>query len=161
MPVVDIAVATALALSGVVVDAMLKTALDPEEQRMFRLIIAWLCATLLPGCSTQPPAEPNTRGVESQPQPQLTQDRRSRGYRAYAQVCARCHDTGLDGAPITGRRDDWRERSGLWQAVLFRHAEEGYLRMPARGGDQTLGDAEVKAAAEYMLSITHPEVPAD
>ena len=125
---------------------------------MFRVLTVSLCMTSVLGCSTAPALR---SGQQIEPRTPSMQDRRSRGYHTYKQVCARCHDSGLDGAPVTGRRDDWRERSQLWQAVLFRHAEQGYLQMPPRGGDETLGDDEVKAAAEYMLSITHPEAPAD
>jgi cytochrome c5 len=58
------------------------------------------------------------------------------------------------GAPLTGQPEYWAGRSRLWQAVLFRHAEQGYVKMPARGGDESLTDREVQAAAEYMLAVT-------
>ncbi len=49
------------------------------------------------------------------------------------------------------------DRSESWVAVLEEHAKEGYLAMPARGGDPGLSDHEVSAAAEYMLTQTLPE----
>lgn len=79
------------------------------------------------------------------------------GAQAYQQVCADCHEEGLNGAPQTGNREDWEGRSQLWQSVLFEHAQDGYLKMPARGGESSLDDLEVTKAAEYMLSITYPE----
>ena len=33
--------------------------------------------------------------------------------------------------------------------------------MPAKGGDEDASDYDVEAAAEYMLTITHPELLAD
>jgi cytochrome c5 len=81
------------------------------------------------------------------------------GKQAYDQVCASCHDEGVDGAPRTGDRDAWTGRSWLWEAVLFEHAKDGYLEMPARGGDESLDDATVEMAAEYMLTKTFPDAP--
>ena len=83
------------------------------------------------------------------------------GQQAYELACAGCHDSGAGGAPGTGDPAAWRDRSSLWEAVLFEHAKSGYLDMPARGGDATLPDRTVEAAAEYMLSITHPELSPD
>lgn len=83
------------------------------------------------------------------------------GKEAYDQACARCHESGLDGAPRTDHPEDWAGRSGLWQAVLFEHAKKGYMDMPAKGDDSSLDDAVVAAAAEYMLERTHPDLPVD
>jgi cytochrome c5 len=49
----------------------------------------------------------------------------------------------------------------MWQAVLFNHAKAGYLDMPEKGGAAELSDEAVEAAAEYMLSLTFPELPTD
>ena len=43
--------------------------------------------------------------------------------------------------------------------MLFEHANEGYLGMPAKGGDESLDDATVEMAAEYMLTRTSPDAP--
>jgi cytochrome c5 len=79
------------------------------------------------------------------------------GAAAYDRVCAHCHEDGVAGAPRTGDAEAWTARSPLWEAVLFKHAQDGYLDMPAKGGDEDLADREVEAAAEYMLSITYPD----
>lgn len=78
---------------------------------------------------------------------------------AYDKVCANCHEEGLDGAPKTGDQEAWAGRSWLWEAVLFEHAKDGFLGMPARGGDESLDDATVEMAAEYMLARTFPDAP--
>ncbi len=91
----------------------------------------------------------------------LTSDRLEEGEEIYREACARCHDTGLDGAPITGQTGDWESRSDLWEAILFEHAEKGYTIMPARGGESRLTDYEVDAAAEYMLTKSHPDIKPD
>ena len=70
-------------------------------------------------------------------------------------------ETGDRDAPITGNRDQWEERSDMWQAVLFNHAKMGYLEMPGKGGQPELTDEAVEAATEYMLGLTFPELPKD
>lgn len=83
------------------------------------------------------------------------------GLDVYRDHCASCHDAGLDGAPVTGRRSDWENRSGLWVAVLAEHVKAGYLQMPARGGVSVLSDLSVTQAVEHMMLQTFPEKPAD
>ena len=79
------------------------------------------------------------------------------GASAYKDYCAGCHETGMLGAPIVGETSEWADRSQLWDAVLFDHAQTGYLEMPAKGGRMDLPDDLVKAAAEYMLEVTFPD----
>ena len=83
------------------------------------------------------------------------------GASVYRSACARCHDSGADGAPLIGQQQAWKGRSDLWEAVLFEHAEKGYLGMPAGGGDSRLSQYDIEAAAEYMVQTSHPELPAD
>ena len=83
------------------------------------------------------------------------------GKEAYEEVCAGCHEEGLNGAPRTGDREAWDQRSWLWEAVLFEHAKTGYGSMPAKGGADELDDATVTKAAEYMLTLTYPETHRD
>jgi len=83
------------------------------------------------------------------------------GEQAYNEHCAGCHETGMLGAPVVGSSEDWGGRSQLWDAVLLDHAITGYLEMPAKGGRADLPDDVVKAAAEYMLEITYPDLPQD
>ncbi len=87
--------------------------------------------------------------------------RKEDGHKAYVAACAKCHDHGSQGAPVTNNPKDWADRSDLWEAVLFEHAKKGYIDMPPKGGDQSASDYDVEAAAEYMLTITHPELPED
>ena len=88
-------------------------------------------------------------------------DRMTDGRKAYDAGCAKCHDHGSQGAPVTSNPHDWAGRSNLWEGVLFEHAKKGYIDMPPKGGDASASDYDVTAAAEYMLTITHPEMPAD
>ncbi len=83
------------------------------------------------------------------------------GQETYVTACASCHDEGKDGAPVKGDRETWSNRSPLWSAVLLEHAKDGYLQMPAKGGQNKLSDRAVEAAGEYMLNETFPELPRD
>ena len=74
---------------------------------------------------------------------------------------AGCHETGMLGAPVAGDAVDWGARSRLWDAVLLDHAITGYFEMPAKGGRVDLPDDVVKAAAEYMLRMTFPDMQHD
>ena len=88
-------------------------------------------------------------------------DRMEEGKAAYAANCAKCHNTGVMGAPITGETADWEDRSELWEGVLMEHANRGWLKMPAKGGDPSMTEYDVDVAAEYMLNTSHPKLLAD
>lgn len=128
--------------------------------------ILWVFALLgLVACSpggedVSAPSEtlkPEQREVK----PTWREDRVSLGQETYQSVCASCHESGDHGAPVTGNRDQWEERSDMWQAVLFKHAKAGYLEMPGKGGQSDLSDEAVEAATEYMLALTFPELLRD
>ena len=91
----------------------------------------------------------------------IASQRAEDGRRVYMSACAHCHDSGVNGAPITGQTKDWADRSHLWEAVLFEHANQGFLRMPSKGGNQDLSGYDVGVAAEYMLNVSHPDLPTD
>ncbi|AGA31893.1 cytochrome c, class I [Thioalkalivibrio nitratireducens DSM 14787] len=80
----------------------------------------------------------------------------------YQSVCAACHDTGAAGAPLKTDRDEWQARlDEKGRDTLVTHAIDGFLAMPARGGDPNLSDEEVTASVDYMLSEAGLEVDAD
>jgi cytochrome c5 len=91
----------------------------------------------------------------------VASERMEDGRRAYQAACATCHDTGANGAPRIGHAEEWFDRSRLWEAVLFEHAEKGYMQMPAKGGDTHLSQYDVDAAAEYLLTQSHPQQLSD
>lgn len=107
--------------------------------------------------ATAPAVEPVQRDVK----PTWREDRLALGKETYELACASCHETGDQEAPVTGNREQWENRSDMWQAVLFEHARSGYLDMPGKGGQSDLSDEAVGAAMEYMLGLTFPELPKD
>ena len=88
-------------------------------------------------------------------------ERLEEGRLAFEQHCSECHENPATEAPTARDESDWADRSQLWEAVLFEHAQKGYLKMPAKGGAEDATDYDVEAAAEYMLTVTHPEMPHD
>lgn len=83
------------------------------------------------------------------------------GRQVYADYCASCHDGGEAGAPMLSKPEQWSQRSDLWDAVLFEHANKGYGQMPAGGGDAALKEYDIDAAAEYIMSQVFPERATD
>lgn len=128
---------------------------------MLRSIVSLIITICLFGCGQAEPDSTPATSIAVAPPPAESSVQLS-GKEAYEQVCAQCHEDGVDGAPRTGDRDAWTDRSWLWEAVLFEHAKDGYMAMPAMGGGELLDDAIVEMAAEYMLSRTFPDVmPSD
>lgn len=80
------------------------------------------------------------------------------GKSVFGKVCAMCHASGAAGAPKPGNKDEWGPRIAQGNDVLYKHALEGFNgtkgAMPAKGGNATLTDDEVKAAVDYMVSLS-------
>lgn len=64
-------------------------------------------------------------------------------------TCAACHSTGAMNAPKIGAKSAWASRGNL--NALVKSAIKGKGMMPARGGDGSLTDADIKKAVQYML----------
>jgi cytochrome c5 len=80
------------------------------------------------------------------------------GKKVFGNVCSMCHAAGVAGAPKPGDKADWGPRIAQGKDMLYKHALEGFTgakgMMPARGGAATLKDEEVKAAVDYMVSLS-------
>lgn len=76
------------------------------------------------------------------------------GKSVYGKACALCHAAGVAGAPKPGDKVDWGPRVAQGKETLYKHAIEGFTgakgMMPARGGNSTLSDDDVKAAVDFM-----------
>ena len=125
---------------------------------MNRYIASLFLVWMLTGCAKSGTGEPAL--TQSEPEDIGTFDSAQViGQRAYEDLCAGCHEEGLNGAPKTADSVAWEGRSWLWEAVLFEHARSGYNEMPAKGGDTALDEATVTKAAEYMMALTYPNLP--
>lgn len=68
----------------------------------------------------------------------------------YDAVCTACHATGVLEAPKLGDKAAWEARAGNGLVGLLKTAAEGKGSMPAKGGDPSITDAELKAVVLYM-----------
>jgi cytochrome c5 len=82
------------------------------------------------------------------------------GQEVYNKVCAACHAAGTLGAPKTGARDQWEPRFAQGLDTLVTHAVSGIRAMPAKGGDPSLTEANIKDSIVYMLGETGIKVEA-
>ena len=67
--------------------------------------------------------------------------------------CAKCHETGVGGAPRIGDRAAWLPRLKLGLDSLIRSAINGHGGMPPRGGAADLTDPEIRSAVVYMFNV--------
>ncbi|WP_089712627.1 c-type cytochrome [Halomonas daqiaonensis] len=73
------------------------------------------------------------------------------GEAIYNQVCMACHMTGAAGAPVRGNADQWADRMSKGMETLYNNSINGFNAMPAKGGNPSLSDDEVKAATDYLV----------
>ena len=73
------------------------------------------------------------------------------GEKIYTTACLACHDAGVLGAPKFADKAAWKPRIAKGKAVLYTSALNGINLMPAKGGNATLKDEDVKAAVDYMI----------
>lgn len=83
------------------------------------------------------------------------------GEQLYSKLCMTCHDTGLSGAPIKGDESAWAPRIAQGADTLFKHSLEGFNAMPAKGGDLSLSDDEVKNAVVFMVNASGGNIAFD
>lgn len=96
------------------------------------------------------PAKPAAKppvAAPSEPKPDL-----AHGQQIYQKSCAFCHDKGVAGAPKLGDAAAWTPRMTQGMDALYASATRGKGAMPAKGGNPSLGDADIKAAVDYLVA---------
>ena len=75
------------------------------------------------------------------------------GADVYKGACAVCHDSGVGGAPKLSDKNDWVPRIKQGKETLYTVSIKGKpgTAMMAKGGRTDLSDADVKAAADFMV----------
>ena len=77
------------------------------------------------------------------------------GQQVFQNTCVACHGAGIAGAPKVGDASQWTKRVAKGLDILYASAINGLQGsagvMPAKGGNQALSGAEVKAAVDYMV----------
>jgi cytochrome c5 len=78
------------------------------------------------------------------------------GKTIFGNLCQTCHTNAATGAPVITDKAAWAPRVAEGLDTLVKHATEGFTGkkgvMPARGGNPSLSDAQVKATVEWMLT---------
>ncbi|GAA3903664.1 c-type cytochrome [Halomonas cibimaris] len=74
------------------------------------------------------------------------------GEAIFNRACMACHATGAAGAPISGNAEQWAPRIAKGKDTLYDHSINGFNAMPAKGGQPSLSDNEVKASVDYMVA---------
>lgn len=72
--------------------------------------------------------------------------------------CAKCHQSGQDGAPKIGDRPAWMPRMAKGLDELVASAVHGHGPMPSRGGLPDLSRQEIRHAILYMFNYGLPAV---
>ena len=79
----------------------------------------------------------------------------SAGQAIYSSSCLICHGNGVAGAPTLNDKEAWTKRLEQGMDTLVKHAVDGFLGhkgiMPAKGGNLSLTDEQVKNAVYYMI----------
>ena len=65
-----------------------------------------------------------------------------------------CHAAGVAGAPKLTDKAAWAPRIAQGKDALYSSSLKGKGAMPAKGGNPSLSDADVKAAVDYMVGQT-------
>ena len=79
------------------------------------------------------------------------------GKGAYDSICVACHGSGIPGIPQLGDAAAWAPRIEQGSDTLYERAINGYtgssgMPMPAKGGNPSLSDDDVKAAVDYIVA---------
>ena len=91
-------------------------------------------------------------GKWSEPISDVTSAAERRGGQIVRTQCAKCHQTGVSGAPRIGDRAAWIPRLKHGLDFVVRSAINGHGPMPPRGGMADLTDSEIRAAVVYMFN---------
>ncbi len=79
------------------------------------------------------------------------------GEEVYNSVCMMCHASGMMESPKFGDSGAWSARISQGLDTMVDHAINGFNMMPARGGNGSLTDEEVKNAVIYMANSAGAE----
>jgi cytochrome c5 len=108
---------------------------------------------LLAGCGSQ-----DDDAAVTVEMPRFEDEDLRRGRGLWLHTCRACHLTGVSGAPAVTDRTEWNNRlpkgeDALYQSVLQGiQGEDGKYRMPPRGGNVRLTDAQVRLALKYKIA---------
>jgi len=74
----------------------------------------------------------------------------------FGNLCQTCHTNAATGAPVITDKGAWAPRVAQGLDTLYTHAINGFQGakglMPAKGGNPSLTDAQVKATVQWMVA---------
>jgi len=74
------------------------------------------------------------------------------GKAVYDKVCVACHQVSVAGSPRLGDKAAWAPRIQTGIDSMVQSVIKGKGAMPPRAGNPALSDAEIRAAADFMVS---------
>ena len=74
------------------------------------------------------------------------------GKGVYDKVCFACHQQSVAGSPKLGDKAAWAPRLQTGTGAMVQSVIKGKGAMPPKAGNPALGDAEIRAAVEFMVS---------
>ncbi len=92
--------------------------------------------------------------ASAEPSPAKTSAANKVGENTYKSICVGCHSTGALGAPKLGDKVAWAPRIAKGIDALYSSALKGKNSMPAKGGNTSLPDADVKATVDYIVAAS-------
>ena len=75
-----------------------------------------------------------------------------KGKELYDTKCFTCHASGVAGAPKFGDKAAWEPRAAKGMDEVMKIVISGKGAMPPKGTCMDCSDADLKAAAEYMIN---------
>lgn len=129
-----------------------------------QFVVIGSCVLMLAACgknepsapAEQPASAPAAAAAASAPAAAVAEVSNPAGEKTFKSVCSMCHQSGAAGAPVLGNKNDWSPRIAQGKDTLYKHALEGFSgqkgAMPAKGGNPSLSDADVKAAVDFMVA---------
>lgn len=80
------------------------------------------------------------------------------GEAIYKKYCTNCHQGGLVGSPVYGKKKDWEDRLVKGREVLIENVRAGMPPgMPKMGSCTNCTDEELENAVDYMLAALEEE----
>jgi len=76
----------------------------------------------------------------------------AKGEAVYKSSCFACHNTGVAGSPKLGDKEGWASRIAAGADSMYNAAINGKGAMPAKGGNASISDEDIKAAVDYMAA---------
>jgi len=116
------------------------------------LIIGIGCLSLI-ACSGQ-----DETGAGGPEMPRFADETLAKGRGVWMGTCRNCHLLGVSGAPAVTDTAAWAPRIEKGKPALYRSAlngvkgADGQFRMPPRGGNPQLKEAQVRQAVDYMVA---------